>query len=307
MRAKILLLSDEHGDAVIDAAERALTDVAAAFGHTLILLREGLAEQAPDALVNACLAADAVLISDARAAGVSALADALGTALHIRVLHAPEAVAGRGAARLWLTQVESLDDETATVAFETAKAVAAREELAVSHIAPGGKLSADWIARAQKAFGGEYRLTAPDAMTALVEAPASLQLLLTPPAMGAVFRAALTSLAPYPVFLRDLYLGGDVPLFSPVMPKDAPLFSPWGLMQSVADLLRDGLKLHREADCTEAAVHNVLAAGWRTADIAAPGQARVDAEAIADLITEQIELAGELLGKGASFHENPLS
>ncbi len=306
MRAKILLLTDGEGESALAAAERALSDAAAAFGHAFVLMRGTLVPGAPDALVNACLAADAVFAADARAEGLDDLREALGEALRLRVFDVPRAVS-ESAARFCLATVESMDDETKDIAFEAAKAFSAREDMPVAHVAPGGRAREDWVFRAERAFAGARLLSAPDAATALVEAPASLGLLLAPPNTGAVLLAVATALAPYPVFLRDVCLGGDVALFAPLCDRAAPERAPWGALLAVADLMRDGLSLGREADCVEAAVRNVLAAGWRTADIAAPGQARVAADMICDLVSEQIELAGELLGKGESFHENPLS
>lgn len=306
MRAKILLLTqDESGEQSLETAERALTDVAAAFGHTFVLMRARLTNEAADEIINRCLSADAVFFADANAKVIAEIGDALGAALCVRVSDVPQAITGEGK-RLFAAQAMSMDDETMAVAFDAAASLALREELPVAHVAPGGKTGGDWLNRAQT-LAGARALTAPEAVTEMAKTPETLGLLLAPTNVGAILHALITALAPHPAFLRDVYLGGDVPLFAPVMPSDAPLFSPWGVLQAAGDLLRDGLHLMREADCMEAAVNNVLAAGWRTADIALPGQARVDAEAITDLISEQIELAGELLGKGESFHENPLS
>ena len=61
----------------------------------------------------------------------------------------------------------------------------------------------------------------------------------------------------------------------------------------VQALLRDELKLEMEADCVEAAMRNVLQAGWRSPDIAAAGLPQLGAGSMAELLCQQIEVAGE--------------
>ena len=61
--------------------------------------------------------------------------------------------------------------------------------------------------------------------------------------------------------------------------------------------LRDTLKLDREAACMEAAIRNVLQAGWRTPDVARPDAKPLIADQIADLVCQQIEVAGEWISQ----------
>jgi 3-isopropylmalate dehydrogenase len=49
--------------------------------------------------------------------------------------------------------------------------------------------------------------------------------------------------------------------------------NPLGAILTVAMLLRHSFKLEREAACIESAVQAALAKGYRTADLAKPGQA----------------------------------
>jgi len=94
---------------------------------------------------------------------------------------------------------------------------------------------------------------------------------------------------PNPAYYRDILTAAGL------SPEDEP--NPIACALAVATLLRFSLGLTREAACVEAAVNNVLSAGWRTPDAARPGDPRVGAQAIVQLICEQISVAGELMGK----------
>ena len=62
-------------------------------------------------------------------------------------------------------------------------------------------------------------------------------------------------------------------------------------------MLRYSLKLEQEADCVDSAVKNILEAGWRTPDMTNMGDG-ISAYKMQQLISEQINLAGELLQGG---------
>ncbi len=64
-------------------------------------------------------------------------------------------------------------------------------------------------------------------------------------------------------------------------------------LYATADLLRRGLRLRQEGDCLNTAVDNVLASGWRTAEIGLNGKT-VSSDEILRLVSEQVALAGEL-------------
>ena len=72
--------------------------------------------------------------------------------------------------------------------------------------------------------------------------------------------------------------------------------NPLGMILSAAMLLRWSLGLDREADCVEAAVSNVLEAGWRTPDLAPCGMPRIGTQGIGQLVCDQIDLAGAIMG-----------
>ena len=66
------------------------------------------------------------------------------------------------------------------------------------------------------------------------------------------------------------------------------LANPVGTILSAAMLLRYSFGLSAEADAVEAAVSSVLEAGWRTADICAPGAEPVGCARMGELIAERI-------------------
>jgi 3-isopropylmalate dehydrogenase len=80
--------------------------------------------------------------------------------------------------------------------------------------------------------------------------------------------------------LPSASIGGKVALYEPVH-GSAPdiagrgIANPLGAILSVAMLLRHSFQLNTEAGCVESAVNAVLEAGFRTRDIALPGQATV--------------------------------
>ena len=65
--------------------------------------------------------------------------------------------------------------------------------------------------------------------------------------------------------------------------------NPIATILSVAMMFRYSFQLSAEADCVEQAVDAVLAEGWRTADIAAPGEKAVGTVEMGRLICEKIK------------------
>ncbi len=79
---------------------------------------------------------------------------------------------------------------------------------------------------------------------------------------------------------------------SPLSPSGAlPLFA---LLFAAADLIREGLRLEREADCLSTVVANVLTSGWRTPEFMETGENVITPQEVMNLIAQQVQLAGEL-------------
>ena len=318
MRAKIMLLpGSEEGEKLCGCAEQILTDLSAAFDHSFSLMREKIGEKSiadfGDALteetVEACRKCQAVLLCDAECAGAQDLFDALDLPLRIRSFCVPDALRSRHEApvSLWVGTVLSLDQQTLRRAMRAAFRFAQEADARVSHVSPTGAAKAEWEAavRVQEVDfpqASSSALSAPDAVSQLILSPGQLGLLLCPPYAGGILHAAATALCSQPVLIHDILPDEETGVYSAHIPRreeegaeEEP--NPLSIALSIAQMLRWSLRLPREAACVEAAVNNVLSAGWRTADMARSGSPRVGTQAIVELICEQIAVAGELMSK----------
>ena len=61
------------------------------------------------------------------------------------------------------------------------------------------------------------------------------------------------------------------------------------------DMLRCALRWKREADCLNAAIINILEAGWRTEGMTVPGNNVTTAPEMVRLVCEQVALVGRLM------------
>jgi len=316
VHAKIMLLpGGAHGDALCSMAEDILIDVSAAFRHSFSLMRGKIGQKSLDAqgeiltddTVAACEQCQAVLVLDEKETGAKALYDALNLPLRIRSFCVPEALCGRREAplSLWVAQTLSVDAQTLRSAMASAFRFAREMDIRITHVAPTGPSLSEWkgmIQVQQTAFPtvAADSLSAPEAITALISAPHGLGMVLCPPYAGGILSAAATALCTRPALMYDFSFDEGIGVYAPhipagLSPEDEP--NPIACALAVATLLRFSLGLTREAACVEAAVNNVLSAGWRTPDAARPGDPRVGAQAIVQLICEQISVAGELMGK----------
>lgn len=122
------------------------------------------------------------------------------------------------------------------------------------------------------------------AAMALVAHPTAFDVLLTENMFGDILSDQAGAIVGSIGMLGSASLGGRVGLYEPVH-GSAPdiagkgIANPLGAILSVAMMLRYSLKLPYEADCIERGVRSVLAAGYRSADIAgASGSALSTAE-----------------------------
>jgi 3-isopropylmalate dehydrogenase len=118
------------------------------------------------------------------------------------------------------------------------------------------------------------------AAMALVSQPANFDVLLTENMFGDILSDQAGSVVGSIGMLPSASIGGKVALYEPVH-GSAPdiagrgIANPLGAILSVAMLLRHSFQLNAEAACVESAVNAVLEAGFRTRDIALPGQTTV--------------------------------
>jgi len=194
-------------------------------------------------------------------------------------------------------KVLSIDPETLRKALHSAFRFAQEEERLIQHVAPAGATKGEWEAAVRvQEFSfpslSVSALSAPDAMEDIILSPEKMGLLLCPPYAGSILQSAANALCNHPMLIHDISFDENIGLYSPYIPAEItePL-NPVTAALCVARLLRYSLGLSTEAGCVEAAVNNVLSA-WH-----APSAAPIDPEELMDLICEQVNVAGELMGK----------
>src|SRR5579864_8643888 len=125
----------------------------------------------------------------------------------------------------------------------------------------------------------------------LVLKPTELDVILTENMFGDILSDEAGGVVGALGLLASASIGGKVGLYEPVH-GSAPdiagkgIANPLGAILTVAMLLRHSFKLEREAACTEAAVQAALAAGYRTADLARPGQASLSTSEMGNRVVE---------------------
>lgn len=308
MRAKIMLLpGHDVGARLCTIAEDVLTNISVAFGHTFSLLREKIGEQSVRAYetplteetVEACVHADAVFLGDTDVMGAQTLLTSLQIPCRVRTFSLMDGKC------FYVLQACALDAKTLHDAMAAGFALAKENGLPFHHVAPSGKAQTDWKAAFKLEAGMHASVMAkellpPSAVELLVNDPGALGVLVVPPYAGSMLCAMATTLHGVPMMLFDECAGTGRFIYAPVVTKESKAeehsLNPVGTILAVAQLLRGALKLVREADCVEAAVKNVLAAGWRTPDMSVRDEKLcVGTEEMLRLISDQISLAGALL------------
>jgi 3-isopropylmalate dehydrogenase len=140
----------------------------------------------------------------------------------------------------------------------------------------------------------EHQLVDSCAM-ALVREPRHFDVILTENMFGDILTDEAAQLTGSIGMLPSASLGaGRRGLYEPIH-GSAPAIAgkdvanPLAAILSAALLLRHSLGLEREAQEVEAAVGRVVAAGYRTADLAAPGDPAIGTRAIGALVAQEIE------------------
>jgi len=132
------------------------------------------------------------------------------------------------------------------------------------------------------------------AAMALVSHPTGFDVLLTENMFGDILSDQAGSVVGSIGLLPSASLGGSVGLYEPVH-GSAPdiagrgIANPLGAILSVAMMLRYSCHLDAEASCTERAVEAVLAAGYRTRDLAKPGEISLTTEEMGTKVVEAVD------------------
>lgn len=311
MQVKIMmLLSDEKSQKLCRCAETILNEVAGAFEHQFSIFYEKIGAYSQEAYelplteetVEACEKCQGILLGNMSAEGVQELLDALEMPFTARYFGIPQALCGRHERgfNMWLALAHSLDADSLDVLVQKAVEIAAQNDLHVTHVRPNGAANLIWQEAMQKGGrqedGALNEVSAEEAIRNLIEMPSRMGTMVVPPYAGRIYMAAAVALNPMPVLMHDIALSDRVGVYGPaISQEDMEEVNPIPMILSLADLLRYSFGLKHEADCVNAAVQNVLEAGWRTADILSGSDMTIDARDMVDLVCEQISLAGQLM------------
>ena len=125
-------------------------------------------------------------------------------------------------------------------------------------------------------------------------APSTFDVILTENLFGDILSDEAGAIVGSLGLLPSASLGDGPGLFEPVH-GSAPdiagrgIANPVGAIASAAMLLRHALGLDQEAAAVERAIEDALAAGWRTSDLAGPGEPPVGTDRMCDEIVRRID------------------
>jgi 3-isopropylmalate dehydrogenase len=134
------------------------------------------------------------------------------------------------------------------------------------------------------------------AAMSLVLKPAEFDVILTENMFGDILSDQAGGIIGSLGLLASASIGGAVGLYEPVH-GSAPdiagksIANPLGAILSVAMMLRHTFHLPKEAECVEAGVESTLMGGFRTRDLARPGERTVTTEEMGAQIAEFVRLA----------------
>ena len=143
------------------------------------------------------------------------------------------------------------------------------------------------------------------AAMALVLKPAEFDVILTENMFGDILSDQAGGIVGSLGLLASASIGGAVGLYEPVH-GSAPdiagkgIANPLGAILSVALMLRHTFHLPKEAECVEAGVISTLKGGFRTRDLARPGERTVSTEEMGAQIAEFVRLAANTNNRAAS-------
>jgi 3-isopropylmalate dehydrogenase len=139
----------------------------------------------------------------------------------------------------------------------------------------------------------------------LVLKPAEFDIILTENMFGDILSDQAGGVVGSLGLLASASIGGSVGLYEPVH-GSAPdiagknVANPLGAILSVALMLRHTFHLTKEAECVEAGVTSTLKGGFRTRDLARPGERTVSTEEMGAQIAEFVRLAATTKKRNAS-------
>ena len=305
----MMLLSDEKNKRLCRCVESILYEVAGSFGHSFSMRYDKIGAasvneygaELTEETIDACRKCNGILLDQADVQGVQDLLDELQISLALHYCGVPFGMDSQHGYDQWCGIIRSLDEVTVKEGMDAAFQAAKKQLCTLTHVAPNGKNAEIWrneISVHSLACPDciQVSLDAPAVMERLVHRPESIGMLICPPYAGNILRAAAAALCPEPSAMHTLYLGKNNVYASSYHTEQENALSPVALIMALSAMLRFTANLEKEADCVDAAVHNVLQAGWRTPDMPCVNEDQViTPEDMVDLIVEQIALAGQLL------------
>src|SRR3984893_9408256 len=139
----------------------------------------------------------------------------------------------------------------------------------------------------------------------LVQRPTDVDVLFTENMFGDILSDQAGGVVGSLGLLASASIGGPVGLYEPVH-GSAPdiagqnIANPLGAILSVALMLRHTFHLPKEAECVEAGVISTLMGGFRTRDLAGPGERTVSTVEMGAQIAEFVRLAASTTSRAAS-------
>ncbi len=303
MRAKILMLVErERFREDLRASQQTLTAVAVAFGQSLIMKEEIFGDGDTQDALEGVRQSDAVLALGSTES-LEHMALAMGCYAGEILFDHPKDLNRLSRLKSGKQNRLTLLWPLASTASQLARAASAactkvKEGSGRLFIVPPEGETTSWNNAASKAamFAA---LQAPEAMTMdeaisrILSSGEEKQVFLCSADAAKVIRRLSVFLGGVEELVYTTYHSETRQLYtvSPVnRGSGAGLFA---VLYATSIMLDQGLRLRQEGDCLKTAIDNVLASGWRTAEMEL-GEKTVSADEILRLISEQIALAGEL-------------
>jgi 3-isopropylmalate dehydrogenase len=197
-------------------------------------------------------------------------------------------------------------ERIARVAFELAKSRCRKvTSIDKANVLDCSRLWREVVTRISRDYPGIalQHMYVDSAAMALVSHPADFDVVLTENMFGDILSDQAGGVVGSLGMLASASIGGPVALYEPVH-GSAPdiagrgIANPLGSILSVAMMLRHSFNLQTEAASVEASVAAVLSAGYRTKDIAKPGQTPISTQEmgreVAEAVPEQARLLRQL-------------
>ena len=214
----------------------------------------------------------------------------------------PRSLDGNDGARQALNTMRYSEPEVeriARIAFQLAR-TRRRRVLSVdkSNVLECSRLWRDVVTRLSRDFSDVQlsHMYVDSAAMSLVLKPADFDVILTENMFGDILSDEAGGVVGSLGLLASASIGGAVGLYEPVH-GSAPdiagqnIANPLGAILSIALMLRHTFHLPKEAECVEAGVTSTLMGGFRTRDLARPGDRTVSTQEMGAQIAEFVRLA----------------